>query len=272
MADITFSSVSVKDSAEVDQTIQQYSDPNHSNYLGPLVAILNKDGTIFNGAVTVSGVSTAAKQPALGTAGVPSADIITVQGAVDMYPVVVASSGGTFDVTGSTVTANPNNITMASGSAIAWKSSGGDYALTCTSVTNGNGRQGAKGDLGATRAESYDALLTFSVGSAATNGTQIELYWASSPSATAGTSNPGGTSGTDATFNTTPDEYKLQLQFIGSMVLSNNASTGVQTQWIGPFVPKHRYGMPVVYNKSGQTLGSTAGDHTVTLYPRQRAI
>jgi hypothetical protein len=159
------------------------------------------------------------------------------------------------------------SVTAEQGSGISWLASGGTYGLTCTSVTNNNGRQGAKGDLGATRARYYMAQVTFSVGSAATNGNEIEVYWAASPSATAGTSNPGGTSGTDATFNTTPDEYKLQLQLIGSLVLSNNAGTGVQTQNIGPFIPRYRYGMPVVVNKSGQTLGSTAGDHTVTLYP-----
>jgi len=108
------------------------------------------------------------------------------------------------------------------------------------------------------------------VGSAATAGNEIELYWASSNSATAGTNNPGGTSGTDATFNTTPDEYKLQLVFIGSLILSNNAGTAIQEQHLA-FSPPMRYGMPVVVNKSGQTLGGTAGDHTITLIPREEA-
>lgn len=157
--------------------------------------------------------------------------------------------------------------TFTDGTPLSWKASGGTYALTCTSVTNGNGRQGAKGDLGATRAKQYALQVTFSVGSAATAGLEIEIYWAGSPSATAGTSNPGGTSGTDATFNTTPDEYKAQLQFVGALVLSNNAGTGVQTQNLGPFTPRFRYGMPVIVNKSGQTLGGTAGDHAVTLTP-----
>lgn len=154
------------------------------------------------------------------------------------------------------------------GTPITWKASGGTYGLTLTSVTNNNGRQGAKGDLGADRARIWDVLFTASVGSAATAGNEIELWWAASDSATAGTDNPGGTSGTDATFNTTPDEYKLQLIFIGSLILSNNAGTAIQKQYLA-FVPPCRYGMPVVVNKSGQTLGATAGDHTVTLTPRE---
>jgi hypothetical protein len=114
-------------------------------------------------------------------------------------------------------------------------------------------------------------LFTSSVGSAATAGAEIELWWAPSDSATAGTDNPGGTGGIDATFNTTPDEYKQQLTYVGSLVLSNNAGTAVQRQWLS-FVPPCRYGMPVVVNKSGQTLGATAGDHTVTLVPREEAV
>ncbi len=153
------------------------------------------------------------------------------------------------------------------GTALSWKASGGDYALTLTSVTNGNGRQGAKGDLGQYWADGFSALFSAAVGSAATNGNVIELWWAPSPSATAGTDNPGGLSGTDATFNTTPDEYKYQLQYIGSLNLSNNAGTAVQTQVFAPFVPFARYGMPVVVNKSGQTLSSTAGNFEVRLIP-----
>ncbi len=114
-------------------------------------------------------------------------------------------------------------------------------------------------------------MITSSVGSAATAGLEIELYWAPSDSGTAGTDNGGGVSGTDATFNTTPDEYKMQLVFIGSLVLSNNAGTGVQKQWLS-FVPSCRYGSPVVVNKSGQTLGGTAGDHTLTFIPREEAV
>lgn len=165
----------------------------------------------------------------------------------------------------------PDFLKNEVGSAITWKASGGTYGWTFTSVTNGNGRQGAKGDLGANRARIWDVLFTASVGSAATAGNTIDLYWAASDSGTAGTDNPGGASGTDATFNTTPSEYAAQLIFIGSLVLSNNAGTGIQKQWFS-FVPPCRYGMPVVINSSGQTAGGTAGDHTLTFIPREEAV
>lgn len=165
----------------------------------------------------------------------------------------------------------PDFVKFEVGTSKTWKSSGGDYAITLTSVSNNNGRQGAKGDLGANRARIWEVLFTSSVGSAATAGNEIELFWAASDSATAGTNNPGNTYGTDNTYNTTPDEYKLQLIYIGSLILSNNAGTAVQKQRF-LFSPPCRYGMPVVVNKSGQTLGSTAADHSIVLTPVEEAV
>jgi hypothetical protein len=48
-----------------------------------------------------TGASTAAKQPALGTAGTPSADVITVQGAASMTALKVDGTGGSFPISGS---------------------------------------------------------------------------------------------------------------------------------------------------------------------------
>lgn len=153
----------------------------------------------------------------------------------------------------------------AVGTALSWKSSGGDYAITLTSLVNAAARQGAKGDLTAYWAQRWAVILKSAVGSAATNGNMLELYWAGSPSATAATDNPGGADGTDNSFGT-PGEYKLQLLPIGNLVLSNNAGTGVQTQMF-EFYPRLRYGMPVLVNSSGQTLSSTAGNHEIRLIP-----
>lgn len=71
--------------------------------------ITNVSGTIS----LPTGAATAAKQPALGTAGTPSADVITVQGVTSMTALKVDGSGVTQPVSG-TVTANlaagTNNI------------------------------------------------------------------------------------------------------------------------------------------------------------------
>ena len=76
---------------------------------GPGAAVTaTQSGTwnINNIAGTVSlptGAATAAKQPALGTAGTASADVITVQGAASMTPITISGSisNAGFNVTGS---------------------------------------------------------------------------------------------------------------------------------------------------------------------------
>jgi hypothetical protein len=62
--------------------------------------------TDISGTISLpTGAATAAKQPALGTAGASSADVITVQGRAAMTPLLVDGSGVTQPVSG-TVTAN----------------------------------------------------------------------------------------------------------------------------------------------------------------------
>lgn len=56
-----------------------------------------------------TGASTSAKQPALGTAGAASADVITVQGVASMTPVKVDGSGFTQPVSGTVTTTPPAN-------------------------------------------------------------------------------------------------------------------------------------------------------------------
>lgn len=72
------------------------------------VDVTRVQGTVAVSAASLplpSGAATAAKQPALGTAGTPSADVITVQGVASMTALKVDGSAVTQSVSG-TVTAN----------------------------------------------------------------------------------------------------------------------------------------------------------------------
>lgn len=72
------------------------------------VDVTRVQGTVAVSAASLplpSGAATAAKQPALGTAGTPSADVITVQGVASMTALKVDGSAVTQPVSG-TVTAN----------------------------------------------------------------------------------------------------------------------------------------------------------------------
>lgn len=70
-----------------------------------------------------SGASTSAKQPALGTAGAPSADVITIQGAASMTAVKTDGSGVTQPVSIAGNVATTDAATSATGSAVPAKAS-----------------------------------------------------------------------------------------------------------------------------------------------------
>jgi hypothetical protein len=110
------------------QPVSLASVPSHAvTNAGTFAVQAAQSGTwnVTNVSGTVSlptGASTAAKQPALGTAGAPSADVITVQGAAGATAVrvtedVSALSGGLTTVARIVSAANTTNATSAKGSA-----------------------------------------------------------------------------------------------------------------------------------------------------------
>lgn len=161
---------------------------------------------------------------------------------------------------------------LVAGTAIVWKNSGGDKALTLTSIADQAVREGDKSATLVDGTKGLPELLEFflesAVGSAATLGKEISLYIGESDSATAGTDNPGNLTGADATV-TNGTEYILQLNFAGSLVLSNARGTSTQFQRLR-YKPVQSYIIPVVYNNSGQTLSGTAGNHVLTMTPYYR--
>ena len=179
-----------------------------------------------------------------------------------------AGDNGDPDVPSTDVLALPGLIP---GTAQTWKASGGDYAITLTSLANGSAREGAKGEF-------YDATfglpvvygirLEADVASAATAGLSLDLYLGYSDSGTAGTNNPGNLTGADAALSN-PSELIAQLTFAGSLVMSNARGTNVQKQYFTA-TPLARYVVPLVYNQTGQALGSTAGNFVISVTPYYR--
>lgn len=173
----------------------------------------------------------------------------------------------------------PTAIYVEDGTPIVWadttdySSTGSGYTRTAqldlTSIANGAARQGDKADLGNPRAGKFSVHIGVEIDVAPTAGNEIDVYWSSSVSATAGTGNEGGASGADAAYKAGEEaEWVRQLTYIGSIVLTNDAATTVQRKCINTaFVPPARYGMPVVYNRSGQALEGDAVEMYVALVP-----
>jgi hypothetical protein len=161
---------------------------------------------------------------------------------------------------------------LSAGTAVTWTSSGGDKTLTLTSLANGSGQQGDKSATWVDGTKGLPELIEIrfetQVAVAATAGNEVELWLGESDSATAGTANPGNLTGADGALSN-PDELKVQLLFVGSLVLSNARGTNVQAQRFR-YKPVCAYCMPVVVNKSGQALGSTGTNSKVVMTPYYR--
>ena len=152
-----------------------------------------------------------------------------------------------------------SELLLKSGTAIEWSESGGDYDMTIDSLTTGAAGQGAKGDLGATRAPTFSVEFMIDTGGTAPAvGETVDLYWAASNNATAGNNNPGGASGTDAAYtgigSAEVGESVAELLFVGSLVCVDEPDTNLRTYFT--LAPSERYGMPVVVNNTAQTLGT----------------
>ena len=142
--------------------------------------------------------------------------------------------------------------------------------IDLTDLADGAARQGAKTDLGATRAKQYAVTVCVEMAIAPTSKAAVDVYWAASPHATAGSVNPGGCSGADAAYTGTAgdslDDSLAQLQYLGSISLTADAATVLQIQTFTLF-PQHRYGMPVIDNNGGQAMHSDAIECFIALTP-----
>lgn len=171
-----------------------------------------------------------------------------------------------------------NEILVKSDTPIVWADTtdytgdGGvrTHQIDLTSLADGAARQGAKADLGATRAKQYSVTVCVEMAIAPTSKAAIDIYWATSLHATAAICNPGGCSGADAAYTGTAadslDDSLMQLQYIGSISLTADATTTLQFQTFTLF-PQHRYGMPVIDNNGGQAMHSDAVECFVSATP-----
>lgn len=133
-----------------------------------------------------------------------------------------------------------------------------DVQLALASVANDAARQSAKFDFGATRADRYScmAALEFAA-SGLTAGEIVAFYLAPSPDGTAANGNPGGASGSDAAYagySSNLDDSLQQLDWIGSFIVTGQATTTIQIATVGVFSPPERYGSLIVVNRSGAAL------------------
>lgn len=176
----------------------------------------------------------------------------------------------------------PTEILIKYGTPIVWADLT-DYSSTIsglvrthqidlTSLADAAARQGAKADLGITRARKYVVLIAIEFDVAPVSGAVVEIYWAGSPSVTAGNANPGGTSGADAAYTGTPGDSLgdsvYQLRWLGNLVCTSDLAPNVQYMVLSDIESEiPRYGMPVIKNESGQAFEGDAVEMYFALIP-----
>lgn len=145
-----------------------------------------------------------------------------------------------------------------------------DVQLDLTSLGNTAARQSAKVDLGANRAEVYAIRAAFELAATPTARRVIELYWAPSVSAVAGTANAANVSGSDSAYSgysSNLADSVNQLDRIGTFVCTAQATGTVQIAECGIFSPTGRYGSLIVKNESGAAFHSDAAESHVVFDP-----
>ena len=134
-----------------------------------------------------------------------------------------------------------------------------DVVLTLASVASAAGRQSAKVDLGAVRAEEYTLFGCVDyTEETPVAGQTVDYYWAPSTSTTQANGNVAGNSGADgaapdgALGSITLAEFIKQCVYIGSLVVHDGAC--VQNGYVGVLRPPTRYGQLVVVNSGGDAF------------------
>lgn len=152
-----------------------------------------------------------------------------------------------------------NEILVKQDTDIVWTSAGGDEVITLTSLANNNGRAGDEHDFGATFAARVRVSVELDFNVAPTAGLHVGIYWSSSHD---GTDYDGECTGGDTAYNSADDVRRLY--YVGQLMTSNDTDPQ-RSSWVF-FLPA-RYGLPVVYNTSGQALTAVGTDQIITVTP-----
>jgi hypothetical protein len=121
-------------------------------------------------------------------------------------------------------------------------------------AASGGAAQADKANITTPWAMSWLVMACLEFETAPADGGAVDFYWAPSPNSTAGTGNPGGTTGADGSFTDTTGNLG-QIINIGSLIVKN---TVINIGEVGVFAPPHQYGNLVIVNNASTALRSTA--------------
>jgi len=155
-----------------------------------------------------------------------------------------------------------NKIYQVSETPLVWADTGSshDELLTCTSLANLAGRQGAMHDFGTSaRCQDFIWRFTCKLSGTPTIGNSVEVWWKTSDG-----TYPDNTDGTSDAALSSVDKLR-NLLFLGVLIGDDTSVVQLAASG-GPIALPHRYGAPVIFNRA-IAFSSTAADHKFILTP-----
>ena len=146
-----------------------------------------------------------------------------------------------------------NKVYQPQETAVTWKASGGSELFTPTSLASGAGRQGAHHDFTVGSVGRRFAWRAWIVpGGTRVVGEVIEVYLKTSDGTT-----PDNDDGTGDIAVSAGDKRR-NLRLLGVIQIDENAAVPMAVS--GEVTLLHRYGAPVFWNRTANSLSSTAAD------------
>lgn len=166
----------------------------------------------------------------------------------------------------------PDYFKVEPGTAKTIKSSGGDAAITLTSVANAAARQAATLDMGANWARAWRLDVEYELAATPTAGNRISHYGSWQNATGAGQANTSGSDAAYSGYSSNIDASIAQLENLGDLICTAQATATVQKGLVGVIYPKARYLNLVVYNNSAAAFHSSATNIVIRLTPLEDLI
>lgn len=143
---------------------------------------------------------------------------------------------------------------------VTWLASGGTEAFTPTSLATAAGRQGAHHDFGtAAAARRFAWRAWIKPGGTRVVGEIVEIYLKTSDG-----SHPDNDDGTGDIAVSAIDKLR-NLTLLGVIEIDENAAAEMTASGVVELL--HRYGAPVFWNRTANTLSATAADFGFSMAP-----
>lgn len=153
-----------------------------------------------------------------------------------------------------------NKVYQIPETAITWLSTGGTAAFTPTSLGASAGRQGAHHDFGTSaRSRRYAFRAWLVPGATRVVGERVEVYWKTSDG-----THPDNDDGTGDIAVSAADKLR-NTKLIGIIQIDENAA--VEMVCSGEIEHGHRYGAPIFWNATANSLSATASHFGFSLTP-----